>query len=94
MIDHNQEKLNEKRMSIRPKKEETEKARITDMYGSCQENSFNLGKAAVAKCLGEQPANAERIPTFLLRLGTEVGRRRIIERRDNGEGGKSEDFPP
>ena len=57
--DLDQEKLNEKRMSIRPKKEESAKARISDMYGSCQESTFNLSKATVAKRLGEEPAGQE-----------------------------------
>ena len=57
--DLDQEKLSEKRMSIRPKKEETAKRRITDMYGYCQDNLFRASKNAVAKRLGEVPADIE-----------------------------------
>ena len=55
-----QEKLNEKRMSLRPQKEESAKKRITDMYGYCQDNFFRASKNAVAKRLGEQPADIEQ----------------------------------
>ncbi len=55
-----QEKLNEKRMSIRPQKEETAKKRITDLYGYCQDNLFRASKNAVAKRLGEVPADIEK----------------------------------
>ena len=58
--DLDQDKLNEKRMSIRPKKEEIAKTRISDMYGYCQDNFFRASKNAVAKCLGEQPADIEK----------------------------------
>ena len=54
-----QEKLNENRMSIRPKKEEEAPKRISDMYGYCQDNFFRASKNAVAKRLGEQPADVE-----------------------------------
>ncbi len=57
--DLDQEKLNEKRMSIRPKKEEAQN-RISDVYGYCQDNFFRASKNAVAKRLGEQPADIER----------------------------------
>lgn len=58
--DLDQEKLNEKRMSIRPQKEESAKRRISDMYGYCQDNFFRASKNAVAKRLGEQPADIEK----------------------------------
>ena len=58
--DLDQEKLNEKRMSLRPQKEESAKKRITDMYGYCQDNFFRASKNAVAKRLGEQPADIEQ----------------------------------
>ncbi len=58
--DLDQEKLNEKRMSIRPKKEEEAQKRISDLYGYCQDNLFRASKNAVAKRLGEQPANIEK----------------------------------
>ena len=58
--DLDQEKLNEKRMSIRPQKEERAKKRISAMYGYCQDNFFRASKNAVAKCLGEQPADIEK----------------------------------
>ena len=58
--DLDQEKLNEKRMSIRPKKEEIAKTRISDLYGYCQDNFFRASKNAVAKRLGEQPADIEK----------------------------------
>ena len=58
--DLDQEKLNEKRMSLRPQKEESAKKRITDMYGYCQDNFFRASKNAVAKRLGEQPADIDR----------------------------------
>ena len=68
--DLDQEKLSEKRMNIRPKKEETAKRRITDMYGYCQDNLFRASKNAVAKRLGEQAAdiakqepNKQTVPT-------------------------------
>ena len=57
--DLDQEKLNEKRMSIRPKKEETAKRRISDLFGYCQDNLFRASKNAVAKRLGEQPEKQE-----------------------------------
>ena len=57
--DLDQEKLNEKRMSIRPEKEESAKKRITNMYGYCQDNLFRASKNAVAKRLGEQPTDIE-----------------------------------
>ena len=44
----------------RPKKEETAKRRITDMYGYCQDNLFRASKNAVAKRFGEQPADIEK----------------------------------
>ena len=58
--DLDQEKLNEKRMSIRPKKEEEAQKRISDMYGYCQDNFFRASKNAVAKRLGEAPADIEK----------------------------------
>ena len=58
--DLDQEKLNEKRMSIRPKKEEIAKTRISDLYGYCLDNLFRASKNAVAKRLGELPANIEK----------------------------------
>ena len=58
--DLDQDKLNEKRMSIRPKKEEIAKTRISDMYGYCQDNFFRASKNAVAKRLGEAPADIEK----------------------------------
>ena len=58
--DLDQEKLNEKRMSIRPQKEERAKKRISDMYGYCQDNLFRASKNAVAKRLGEVPADIEK----------------------------------
>ena len=58
--DLDQEKLNEKRMSIRPKKEEEAQKRISDLYGYCQDNFFRASKNAVAKRLGEQPADIEK----------------------------------
>ena len=58
--DLDQEKLNEKRMSIRPQKEETAKKRISDLYGYCQDNLFRASKNAVAKRLGEQPSDIEK----------------------------------
>ena len=58
--DLDQEKLNEKRMSIRPQKEEIAKTRISDMYGYCQDNFFRASKNAVAKRLGEAPADIEK----------------------------------
>jgi hypothetical protein len=58
--DLDQEKLNEKRMSIRPQKEERAKKRISAMYGYCQDNFFRASKNAVAKRLGEQPADVEK----------------------------------
>lgn len=58
--DLDQEKLNEKRMSIRPKKEEEAQKRISDMYGYCQDNLFRASKNAVAKRLGEAPADIEK----------------------------------
>ena len=68
--DLDQEKLNEKRMSLRPQKEESAKKRITDMYGYCQDNFFRASKNAVAKRLGEQAAdiakqepNKQTVPT-------------------------------
>ena len=50
--DLDQEKLNEKRMSIRPQKEEAAQKRISDLYGYCQDNLFRASKNAVAKRLG------------------------------------------
>ena len=58
--DLDQEKLNEKRMSIRPTKEEEAQKRISDMYGYCQDNFFRASKNAVAKRLGEAPADIEK----------------------------------
>jgi len=58
--DLDQEKLNEKRMSIRPEKEKSAKKRITNMYGYCQDNLFRASKNAVAKRFGEQPADVEK----------------------------------
>ena len=58
--DLDQEKLNEKRMSIRPKKEEEAQKRISDLYGYCQDSFFRASKNAVAKRLGEQPADIEK----------------------------------
>ena len=58
--DLDQEKLTEKRMSIRPQKEETAKRRIAALYGYCQDNLFRASKNAVAKRLGEQPADIEK----------------------------------
>ena len=58
--DLDQEKLTEKRMSIRPKKEEAAKKHISDMYGYCQDNFFRASKNVVAKRLGEQPADIEK----------------------------------
>ncbi len=58
--DLDQEKLNEKRMSFRPQKEEAAKKRISDLYGFCQDNLFRASKNAVAKRLGEQPADIEK----------------------------------
>ena len=57
--DLDQEKLNEKRMSIRPKKEEEAQKRISGLYGYCQDNFFRASKNAVAKRLGEQPVGIE-----------------------------------
>lgn len=47
-------------MSIRPKKEEEAQKRISDLYGYCQDNLFRASKNAVAKRLGEQPADVEK----------------------------------
>ena len=47
-------------MSIRPKKEEEAQNRISDVYGYCQDNFFRASKNAVAKRLGEQPADIEK----------------------------------
>ena len=58
--DLDQEKLNEKRMSIRPKKEEEAQKRISNLYGNCHDNFFRASKNAVAKRLGEQPADVEK----------------------------------
>ena len=58
--DLDQEKLNEKRMSIRPKKEEAAQKRISDLYGYCQDNFFRASKNAVAKRLGEQSTDVEK----------------------------------
>ena len=58
--DLDQEKLNEKRMSIRPKKEEEAQKRISDLYGYCQDTFFRASKNAVAKRLGEQPTDIEK----------------------------------
>ncbi len=58
--DLDQEKLNEKRMSIRPKKEGEAKKRISDVYGDCQDNLFRASKNAVAKRLGKQPTGVEK----------------------------------
>ena len=58
--DLDQEKLNEKRMSIRPKKEEEAQKRISGLYGYCQDNFFRASKNAVAKRLGEQPVGIEQ----------------------------------
>ena len=57
--DLHQEKLNEKRLIIRPKKEESQKL-ISDLYGCCQDNFFRASKNAVAKRFGEQPTNIEK----------------------------------
>jgi len=57
--DLEKEKLNEKRMSIRPQKEESEKKRIYDMYNYYQDNFFRANQNGVAKRLGEQPADIE-----------------------------------
>ena len=43
-----------------PQKEEHAKKRISDMYGYCQDNFFRASKNAVAKRLGEQPADIEK----------------------------------
>ena len=61
--DLDQEKLNEKRMSIRPETEKSAKKRITNMYGYCQDNLFRASKNAVAKRLGEVPADIEKQET-------------------------------
>ena len=58
--DLDQEKLNEKRRSIRPQKEDAAKKRISDLYGHCQDNLFRASKNAVAKRLGEQPTDIEK----------------------------------
>lgn len=58
--DLDQEKLNEKRMSIRPKKDEEAQKRISDLYGYCQDNLFRASKNAVAKRLGEYPSDIEK----------------------------------
>ena len=58
--DLDQDKLNEKRMSIRPKKEEEAQKRISNLYGYCQNNFFRASKNAVAKRLGEAPADIEK----------------------------------
>jgi len=58
-----QEKLNVKRMSIRPQKEEAAQKRISNLYGYCQDNFFRASKNAVAKRLGEQPADVEKQET-------------------------------
>ena len=58
--DLDQEKLTEKRISIRPQKEDAAKKRISDLYGYCQDNLFRASKNAVAKRLGEQPADIEK----------------------------------
>lgn len=47
-------------MSIRLKKEEEAQKRISDLYGYCQDNFFRASKNAVAKRLGEQPADIEK----------------------------------
>ena len=47
-------------MSIRPKKEEKVQNRISNLYGYCQDNLFRASKNAVAKLLGEQPADIEK----------------------------------
>ena len=46
--DLDQEKLTENRMSIRPKKEEAAKKRISDKYGYCQDYFFRASKNVVA----------------------------------------------
>ena len=61
--DLDQENLNEKRMSIRPKKEEEAQKRISDMYGYCQDNFFRASQNAVAKRLGEQPVDVGKQET-------------------------------
>ena len=58
--DLDQEKLTEKRISIRPQKEDAAKKRISDLYGYCQDNLFRASKNAVAERLGEQPADIEK----------------------------------
>jgi hypothetical protein len=58
--DLDQEKLTEKRISIRPQKEDAAKKRISDLYGYCQDNLFRASKNAVAKRLGEVPADIEK----------------------------------
>jgi hypothetical protein len=58
--DLDQEKLNEKRMSIRPKKEEEAQKRISGLYGYCQDNFFRASKNAVTKRLGEMPADMDK----------------------------------
>ena len=58
--DLDQEKLNEKRMSIRPQKEEEAQKRISDLYGYCQDTFFRASKNAIAKRLGEQPTDIEK----------------------------------
>ena len=58
--DLDQENLNEKRMSLRPKKEEAAQKRISDLYGYFQDNLFRASKNAVAKRFGEQPADVEK----------------------------------
>ena len=50
--DLDQEKLNEKRMSIRPQKEEAAQKRISDLYSYCQHKLSRASKNAVAKRLG------------------------------------------
>ena len=47
-------------MSIRPKKEEEAQKRISNLYGNCHDNFFRASKNAVAKRLGEQPADIEK----------------------------------
>jgi len=83
--DLDQEKLNEKRMSIRPQKEEAAKKRISDIYGYCQDNFFRTSKNAVAKRLGEQPADIEKQESNKQTIPTPSWlRSRVREKTDRG----------
>ena len=96
--DLDQEKLSEKRMSIRPQKEEEAQKRISDMYGNCQDNFFRHAKMRLPSALESSLRILKSTnpigKLFLHRAGSKVGGRKMIEKKDKGKGGKSEDFQP